>query len=619
MTGDYEPISDYAIIGDGHTAALVSRNGSIDWCCWPYFDSGAVFLRLLDARRGGWFRVGSAGRSSAARAYVRETNVLATTFETETGRFRLTDFMPIEHRPARRRGKDLDASRRILRLVEGISGTSRVAVSFRPTFDYARAETDISIHEDGAVARAGAELLAFECPGARLRIEQNGAAEGAFDVEQGDRVWMALCYGDGRERAAEAARHGERDLRQTTHFWQSWIGNCAHHGPYADLVRRSMLALKLLICAPSGALVAAPTTSLPEEIGGVRNWDYRYAWLRDSSLILHTLETVGYYDEAINFFEWLESLDLKNRGEFQIMYTTTGSADLPERTLDHLEGYRCSRPVRIGNAAKDHEQLDIYGEVLDAAYLCFRRMNKRLRDETWHMLSHLADEAAANWSRPDRSIWEMRGAPRHFVYSKLMCWVALDRAIRLADELRLPANTLGWSKARDEIRAAILDKGYNPEVAAFTQSFGATALDASALMVERVGFLPPEDPRVRSTCEQIEKHLTNNGLVYRYLSDDGLPGREGAFVLCTFWLVDNLAAQGRIDEARSLFERTVKHANDVGLLSEEIEAGSGELLGNFPQGFTHLGLIRSASNIGQAESAARSRQPRQFIHHQGTR
>jgi len=597
----YRPIRDYALIGDAHTAALVANDGSIDWCCWPHFDSPAVFCRLLDASKGGWFRVGPTGRHAASRSYIGLTNVLATTFTTDSGQLRLTDLMPMQRRTASRRGEDSGPSHRILRLVEGLAGNVEVEVHFRPTFDYARAATTITPCPGGAMARAGRESLALSCP-IHLQPDASGALVRRVHVAAGERLWMALAYQTDVEPGLADLQVGDADadLTQTLDYWQRWSATCTYTGPYHDLVRRSALTLKLLTFEPTGALVAAPTTSLPEAIGGVRNWDYRYTWLRDSALILYALQTIGYHEEAMSFFDWLESLCLYCSGNLQIVYTIRGSPELPEQTLDHLEGYRQSGPVRIGNAAASQMQLDVYGEVLDAAYFCHERMHMA-RPELWAVLQLLADWAAARWREPGQGIWEVRGRPRHFLYSKLLCWVALDRAIRLAERVGLPGDVSRWQRTRDEICEAILTEGYNDALGAFTQAFGETALDASVLAIPLVGFLPPTDPRVRSTVDKIQEQLTSHGFVYRYLTDDGLPGEEATFAMCSFWLVDNLALAGRVDEARALFERIAGYANDLGLLSEEIEPESGELLGNYPQGFTHLALIRSALHIAKAE------------------
>ena len=608
MTGsphrDYRPIRDYALIGDAHSAALISSDGSLDWLCWPRFDSPAVFCRLLDKEKGGHFSVRPAGaRAAATRSYVAGTNVLETVFSTDGGRVRLADLMPVERLTESHVGEDIESHYRVLRLVECLSGEAEVEVSFRPTFDFARAQTVIEVMDGGAVARAGGVTIALSCP-AKFSLDDTGAAVGSFRLEAGARAWVAITYSSDGDAAglSVAPADAERELEMTLDYWREWRDTCAYTGPYAEVVRRSALVLKLLTYEPTGAIIAAPTASLPEEVGGVRNWDYRFTWLRDSSLILYALQLLGYYEEATDFFEWLERLCIPCGNELQIMYAVDGGSRLPERTLDHLEGYRGSRPVRVGNAAVGQKQLDVYGEVIDAAHLYHERTRQPVRPELWEVLSHLADEAAARWREPDQGIWEVRGGPRHFLYSKLLCWTALDRAARMSARWRLPGDVRRWEGAREEVRRAILSEGYNKEVGAFTQAFGSTALDASALVIPQLGFLPATDPRVRSTVEKIGESLTSHGLVYRYLTDDGLPGGEATFALCSLWLVDCLAQQGRVDEARELFELVAGYANDLGLLAEEIDPASGELLGNFPQGFTHLGLIRSALNIARAEA-----------------
>jgi GH15 family glucan-1,4-alpha-glucosidase len=601
---EYRPIGDYALIGDAHTAALVSGDGSIDWLCWPRFDSPAVFCRLLDRRRGGHFRVGPASRPSASeRSYVEETNVLATVFSNDGGRFRLTDLMPIERLNRAHEGEDIAARYRVLRLVEGLSGEPEVEVSFRPTFDYARAEASFQRRDGGVIASRGREALALSCP-SELREDASGALVARFKVAAGERVWVALNYVGDADAASLPLPEFDADaeLEQTLEYWREWSGTCAYGGAYESLVKRSALALKLLTYEETGALVAAPTTSLPEEVGGVRNWDYRYTWLRDSSLILYGLQLAGYSEEATDFFGWLERLCIPCGGELRVMYRVDGSTRLTEHVLEHLEGYRGSRPVRVGNAAFGQKQLDIYGEVLDAAHLYHERARRRVRPELWEVLRYMADQTVARWREPDQGIWEVRGGPQHFLYSKLLCWVALDRAVRLASRDRLEGDRGLWERTREEIRRAILKEGYDERAGAFTQAFGSTALDACALVIPQVGFLPATDPRVVSTVERIRERLTSHGLVYRYLNEDGLPGGEATFALCSFWLVDCLAQAGRVDEARELFERVAAYANDVGLLAEEIDPVSGELLGNFPQGFTHLGLIRSALHIAKAEA-----------------
>lgn len=598
----YRPIKDYALIGDAHTAALVAKDGSIDWCCWPRFDSPAVFCRLLDARKGGWSQVCPVERFDVTREYVSTTNVLRSEFVTGAGRVRLTDFMPVERLTQSHRGEDIAPSHRIVRLVEGVAGEVEMRVGFFPTFDFARAETKRDVCEGGAVATAGREAVTLTCP-AELRAEQSGAVTGSFKVREGESVWIALNYfpdvNPGEVRPPRAILDDE--LKKTLGYWKEWWHACRYEGCYSEHVRRSALVLKLLTYEPTGALVAAPTTSLPEEVGGVRNWDYRFTWLRDSSLILYALMLLGYRKEAADFFGWLDSLGIPRSHRLQIMYTLDGKPELPERTLEHLEGYRGSHPVRVGNAAFGQTQLDVYGEVLDAVYLYHERAGRKIEPAWWQDITFMADRTVEGWREPDSGIWEVRGGPRQFLYSKLLCWVALDRAVRLTSKLRPAEDVTRWKQARDEIRRAILEEGYNKEVGAFTQYLGGSSLDASALVIPQVGFLPPTDPRVRSTVERVRERLTSDGLVYRYLNEDGLPGGEATFALCSFWMVDNLALQGRVDEARELFEKLVGYASDLGLMSEEIDAKGDELLGNYPQGFSHLALIRSAMNISRAE------------------
>lgn len=589
----YRPLKDYAIIGDAHTAALVSTDGSIDWCCWPDFDSPAVLCRLLDAQKGGWFQVVPARAYRASRTYLGSTNVLATSFDTDAGVVRLVDFMPVTRRGAGGRGEDIEASRCILRLIEGIAGDVDVEIAFRPTFDYARADTIMEPSADGGVARSGGQSLRLHTS-TPLHVGDSGALSGRVRVRRGDRVWLMMTdEANGKIPDADAA------LQRTLDYWNEWSSRCRYRGPYEGLVRRSALLLKLLTFEPTGALVAAPTTSLPEDLGGVRNWDYRFTWLRDSALILYALQTIGYHDEAMDFFDWLESLCICDR-HIQVMYTIRGSRHLPERMLPHLEGYRQSRPVRIGNGAAHQTQLDIYGEVMEAAHLCYESM-RTPHAELWPVLGLMADHAAARWGEPDEGIWEVRGGRGHFLYSKLLCWVALDRAVKLAEAAGMPGDVARWRQARREIRHAILTRGYHEGLQAFTQTLDGDALDASALAIARVGFLPPTDYRVQSTVRRLEEQLTAHGLVYRYRTEDGLPGGEGTFALCTFWMIDNLALGGRLDDARDLFGRVVGYANDLGLMAEEIDPVSGDLLGNFPQGFTHLGLINAALSIAKAE------------------
>jgi alpha,alpha-trehalase len=609
----YPPIGDYAIVGDCHTAALVARDGSIDWYCPGRFDAAAVFCRLLDTRKGGFLGVAPVGRSDARRAYRGHTNVLETTFDAGGGRVRLTDFMPVGA-----------GGRQLLRLVEGLAGEVDLEVAFKPTFDFARQPSQPSIVPGGAAAGAGGEQLILACGGvdSGFALDGAGAVRGRLRVRAGDRRWLALVAGAAGDRLdAPSPDACDAALARTSDFWERWAGTCTYHGPYREQVLRSALVLKLLIYEPTGAVVAAPTTSLPERIGGERNWDYRFSWLRDSSLILYALMTVGYADEAAGFIHWLErAIGSDPTQAPQIMYGIDGRRDLAEHTLDHLDGYRSSRPVRIGNAAATQRQLDIYGEVLAAAYLHYRRGGQRQGGttaeaqpqpsaEAWPLFRGLVQRAAAHWHKPGNGIWEVRGPPRQFLYGKLMCWAALDRGVRLAQEHGLDAPVVDWQRTRDRIRAAILRQGYNAEIGAFTQAFGSTALDADALVIPRVGLLAPTDPRVTSTVELIRRQLTQDGLVYRYRTSDGLAGGEATFALCTFWLVEALALGGRLEEAGELFEHVLTYANDVGLLSEEIAPARRQLLGNFPQGFSHLAVIGAAVNLAKATKHGPEQEP----------
>jgi alpha,alpha-trehalase len=609
---DYPGIGDYALIGDCHTAALVARDGSVDWLCPGRFDAPAVFCRMLDRARGGSLRTRPSADFSSERRYLPHTNVLETTFSTAAGTARLTDLMPIHRRSSSRRGYDVGTSQRLLRLVEGVAGEVELEVRCKPTFDYARVDPKIAVVRDvGAVASGGSQFLALACGGVRLE-QRDGEVTGRFTVKAGERRWIVLTCADDPDRADEALYPVRLDaqLERTLEYWTHWTRQCTYAGPYRAEVERSALVLKLLTYEPTGAIVAAPTTSLPEEVGGVRNWDYRFTWLRDSSLILYALMTIGYEEEAADFIHFLEgAVGADSSAAPQIMYGIDGRRHLPERTLDHLEGYRGSRPVRIGNAAASQRQLDIYGEVMRAALQRYD-VDEAPDADAWRVLRGLVQQAAEHWSETDRGIWEVRGQPRPFLYGKLMCWSAVDSGVHLAEQYQLQAPLDAWRATRDEIRQAILERGYDADLGAFTQYFGGAVLDASALMIPRIGFLPATDARVRSTIDRIKRDLTRGGLVYRYRTADGLAGGEGAFTLCTYWLADALALTGEVDEAHRLFESMRRYLNDVGLLSEEIDPSSGEPLGNFPQGFSHLALIGAAVDLARAEEHGAEAHPR---------
>ena len=594
----YRAISDYALIGNTHSAALVGRDGSIDWCCLPHFDSGAVFCRLLDADDGGFLRLGPTGEHESSRRYRDDGPVLETDFHTPGGSARVTDFMHSARIAHSRLGVDDPHCHRLLRRVDGLAGCIEMDFEFRPTFDFARKTADVSLTPDGAQAIAvNEQLLLRVTPAIRLEVAE-GLVSARLNVRAGDRLRIVVSHGGVQTGDASlVAADPEALLDDTCRNWREWQALCTYEGPFAPQVRRSAMVLKLLTFAPTGALVAAPTSSLPEEIGGVRNWDYRFCWLRDSALLLHALMSIGYREAAMDFFHWLDKLCDGPCGQMQIMYRLDGSRDLPEHELHHLAGYRRSAPVRTGNAAASQKQLDVYGHVLDAALLCLEEMKAPIHAGLLDVLRHLADQAAACWREPDQGLWEVRGLPQQFLSSKLLCWVALDRALRLAAVEKLQGDADAWRRERDAIRVAILTEGYDATVGAFTQVLGGTALDASALLMPLVGFLPATDEHMISTVERIGEQLTAHGLVYRYRTEDGLAGDEATFAICSYWMVDNLALQGRLDEACALFERIASFGSDLGLLSEEIEPVSGELLGNYPQGFTHLALIESALTI----------------------
>lgn len=582
-TNAYPPIEEYALVGDCHGAALVSRHGSVDWCALGRFDADPVFCRILDARKGGYLSIRPAGAADPDRAYLPSTNILRTTFRTPDGRIAVTDFMPV----GRMEGSSvhdyvtLAAPFWLVRIVEGLEGRVRVRAAYRPTVAFAARVASLERTADGLAAARGPFLasdLGWSVEG--------DEATASFELGRGERRILVVAPEPvSRERLEGRV---ERSLEITRAFWEEWAGYCRYDGPYREAVRRSALTLKMLTYAPSGAIVAAPTTSLPETIGGVRNWDYRFCWLRDASFTLYALSALGYSGEADDFSEFLVRACAAGP-HLQVLYGIGGETRLEERTLDGLEGYRGSAPVRIGNAAADQRQLDIYGQVLDWAWL-YRRLGARFDGNRRAVLRDLAASVVEHWNEPGEGIWEARGEPRHYTYGKVMAWVALDRAIRL----------LGGSdervRAREEIRRSVLERGVDPGGGHFRQAYGEDSADAALLLVPMVGF-PADRRTLERTVRAIERELRSGDFVYRYRSADGLPGDEGAFLICSFWLVDALLLLDRGEEARALFERLLECANDVGLYSEEIDPGTGEFLGNFPQAFTHLALIQAAVNL----------------------
>jgi alpha,alpha-trehalase len=597
------PIADYALLSDCRSAALVSRAGSVDWLCFPRFDGPSVFARLLDDQAGHWF-IYAVGASEVSRHYLEGTMALETTFRTPTGIAVLVDAMAIGRNE---RGHDLGVNSPgvLLRSASCESGTVEIELEYAPRFEYGLIFPRLRPIEGGVVARGGADVLVLSSP-MGLHIE-GSLASARFTLQAGEQVSFALQHRASWEEVPQVCPAAAISdyLHDTIVGWRTWSDmHQRYEGPWRELVHHSGRVLQALMFRPTGAIVAAPTTSLPESVGGERNWDYRYTWVRDASLTLEALWVAACPDEAYWFFAWMAgavAAQLRRGAGLQIMFGVGGEHDLSERTLSHLAGWRASRPVRVGNGAWNQRQLDVYGELLSAVRRLHGQLGE-LDEVTRHFLVEVADAAAAHWQEPDQGIWEVRGGPEHFLYSKLMCWVALDCAIELADMLDAHDRIEAWVATREQIRDAILERGWSEQARAFTQAFGSDDLDASALRIPMVGFLPATDPRVRATIDAIAERLTDtHGLVYRYRASDGLEGSEGTFLLCTFWLARALALAGEVERARVTFERAVAYVNDVGLLAEEVDPASGELLGNFPQAFSHIGLVNAAWSISQAE------------------
>ncbi|MEE9132673.1 MAG: glycoside hydrolase family 15 protein [Gemmatimonadota bacterium] len=607
----YKPIEDYGIIGNMHSAALVGMDGSIDWYCHPHFDSPSIFAAILDDGKGGRFKIAPTQSDVTHKQhYWPDTNVLVTRFLSPQGVGQVIDYMPVgipEGEPG---------SHWLIRRVQIVRGSMAFRVECRPAFNYARDQHETDISSDGAC---------FHAPGLSLGLVADvpfsGDGDGVaaeFSLERGQTVIFVL-----REIPAAGAcglalsRGQEFDLfHGTVEWWRRWLAGCTYTGRWREAVHRSVLALKLMTFEPTGAIVASPTTSLPEDIGGVRNWDYRYTWIRDAAFTLYGFIRVGFTEEAARFGQYLRNRieEPEPDGSLQIMYGLDGRHELTEETLDHLEGYRGSRPVRIGNGAYNQLQLDIYGELMDSAYL-FDKYGTPVAHDGWIWLRRMVDWVCDNWQRVDEGIWEVRGPRQHFVYSKLMCWVALDRAIRMADKRSLPADRARWLEVRDRIYEEIFEKGWSEKRQAFVQHYGSDSLDASNLIMPLVFFISPNDPRMLSTIDATLKSpdeggLVENNLVYRYNvyeTDDGLEGEEGSFNMCTFWLVEALARAGKRDpaklrKARLMFEEMLGYANHLGLFAEET-GPTGEALGNFPQALTHLSLISAAFNLDRALGA----------------
>jgi GH15 family glucan-1,4-alpha-glucosidase len=598
----YPNIADHGLIGDLQTAALVTTDGTVDWFCTPRFDSPSVFATLLDAEHGGYFRVGpDTDNYVTKQLYFPDTAILITRFMTEDGVGEVHDFMPVIDGAATDR-------HRLVRHLRVVRGTMTFVMDIQPAFDYARKPHKLDVSDNGAVFEAdGMELTLHPAglpdgttPDTQLKLERRGDGLRATRTLRAGESGGVVLESMGGQPRRMSVDELDRLEQETANFWRAWVHKSSYTGRWREMVTRSAITLKLMIYAPTGAPVAAPTTGLPEQVGGERNWDYRYTWIRDGSFSLYALLGLGYVEEARAFGAWMRArgADLKPGELPKIMYRVDGSSDLTEESLDHFEGWRGSRPVRVGNGAADQLQLDIYGEMLDAAYLGDVN-GLQVYTEGWVGVSRLVDWLCDHWDQPDEGIWETRGGRKDFTYGRFQCWIAFDRAIRMAAHRGRPADLERWTKARDAVFRQIMDKGWNSRIGAFTQHYTTEVLDSSLLLMPLQGFIAPDDPMWLSTLKAMDRELVSDSLVYRYnpsASPDGLAGDEGTFSLCTFWYVDALARAGRLDDARLVFEKMHTYANHLGLFSEEISS-TGEQLGNFPQAFSHLSLISAAVNL----------------------
>jgi len=619
MKSHYQPIENYGVIGNLRTAALVGMDGSIDWLCLPHFDSPSVFAAVLDDHKGGRFHIAPAGLQQVRHKqfYWPDTNILVTRFLHSEGIGEIEDYMPL--------GGDGLAPEALIRRVRVVRGRLTFRLLCRPAFDYARAKHETFVTGQGARFQGPGMVLELA---STLPLKQDGDGVTAeFSLGEADDATFVLygCHGvpDPTDPPRHCPGHDEAEalFRNTVAYWRNWLSQCTYRGRWREMVQRSALTLKLLSFEPTGAIVAAPTCSLPEAIGGSRNWDYRYTWIRDAAFTLYGLLRIGFTAEAARFRDWLkdrwQQAECHGTGPLQLMYGIDGRSDLREENLDHLEGYRGSRPVRIGNKAHEQLQLDIYGELLDAVYL-HNKYVEPISYDSWQTLRELIDWLCENWQREDEGIWEVRSGQRHFVYSKFMSWVALDRSLRLADKRSFPADRTRWLAVRDQIYQEVMHKGWDPERKSFVQSYGSSDLDASLLLMPLTFFMAPRDPRMLATIDAIRQPvsaggLSAGGLLYRYSAKalgDGLRGSEGTFNMCSFWLVEALTRAGRrdperLEEARLLFEQMLGYSNHLGLYAEQT-GYSGEALGNFPQAFTHLALISAAFNLDKALGAGAS-------------
>ncbi|MDQ2887586.1 MAG: glycoside hydrolase family 15 protein [Chloroflexota bacterium] len=603
----YLPIEAYGMIGDLSTVALVGKNGSIDWCCLPDFDSPSIFAALLDADKGGSFHLAPVEQehTGTKQMYLPETNILITRFMTDDGVGEITDFMPIKQPGTER------YQHHLVRAVHMVRGSLSFRLDCHPAFNYARDAHTLHLSENGAVFRSAALSLALSSS-VPLSDDGQGGVHATFTLSEDQTALFFLDSSQDQNILPHAVSQDvyEEQFLETRRYWLHWLSQCKYQGRWREQIYRSALALKLLTYAPTGAIVAAPTTSLPEGIGGERNWDYRFTWFRDASFTLESMLALGFTEEAEAFMGWVNARvsELHAGGELQPMYTIRGGHEMPEINLDHLEGYRQSRPVRIGNGAATQRQLDIYGELMGVIFLYTR--HRGMAYDSWLHLCQQLDWLAQHWQEPDEGIWEVRGGMRHFLHSRLMSWVAFDRAIRIARERGLPAPLEQWQQISMQIYREIMEKSWNEQRHSFVQYYGGEAVDASSLLLSLTGFLDGRDPRMLSTIDRIQKDLTHDPHVFRYdidaAADDGLAGHEGTFSICSFWLVEALAKAGRLQEARLSLEHMLTYANHLGLYSEEI-ANTGEALGNFPQAFTHLALIHACMSVNEAMDKASSR------------
>jgi GH15 family glucan-1,4-alpha-glucosidase len=601
-----QPIESYALLGDMQTAALVSRTGSVDWLCLPRFDSSACFSALLGTTdNGNWLLAPDGAGECSRRGYRGDSLILETEWETPSGRVRVIDFMPP-------RGDAPD----VVRIVEGLSGRVEMTSELRIRFDYGWIVPWVRRSDGGIHAVAGPDSVHVRSP---ITMEGRDFAHvGRFTVAAGDRVPFVLTWSASHLPAPDAV-DAEQALTDTADYWAEWIRNCTYDGEWRDAVVRSLITLKALTYAPTGAIAAAATTSLPEVIGGERNWDYRYCWLRDATMTLQALLFSGFEEEARAWREWLLRAIAGDPEDLRIMYGLAGERRLPELDLPWLAGYEASTPVRVGNAASDQFQLDVYGEVLDALHLD-RDAGLSADDDSWSAQRGLLGVLEQRWQQPDQGLWEMRGDPRHFVHSKVMAWVGFDRAVRMVEQFGLDGPVDRWRKLRDEVHREVLEKGFDRKRGTFTQSYGSTALDASALLLAPVGFLPGDDERIVGTVDAIERNLTQDGLVQRYSrdTDDGLAGEEGTFIACTLWLADGLHLAGRDERAREVFEQVLGLRNDVGLLAEEYDPRRKRQLGNVPQAYSHVAIVNTARTLSRQGSAV-GRVHRDDPQHRGPR